>query len=291
MRFFVNLMTQFIEGLYQVTAAIGFPSYALAIIFLGIIVRLLLFPLTLRQMKSTIGMSEVQPELRALQERYANNKEKLSEEMAKLYQAYEINPAAGCLPILIQMPILYTLFRALREFQFSHHASFFWIDSLNDPDPYYILPILLAVLMFFQQKLAMAGTTGASDNPMMKGMLYTMPLMMGFVALQFPSGLCLYWVTTSTLMIGQQAVMNRLRKKELAARAEQWEEVRKQREKKAESQRKRQKPSKKKSKAEKRAAAKSSKKAKAAEYLPPSQGQRKSGFDPNNPKATYRPPK
>lgn len=291
LQWFVNLMTSFIEALYQLTASIGFPSYALAIITLGIIVRILLFPLTIKQMKSTIGMSEVQPELRAIQEKYKNNKEKLSEEMAKLYQAYDINPAAGCLPILIQMPILLTLFRALRAFEFKHHASFFWIESLNNPDPMYILPIVLAVVMFLQQKLAMAGTTGGNDNPMMKGMLYSMPLMMGFFALQFPSGLCLYWVTTSTFMIGQQVIMNRMRKKELAARSEEWEEIRKKREQKVEAQRKQQNPSKKKSKLEKKTAAKARKKAKDDEYRPPSQNQKQSHFDPNNPKASYRPPK
>lgn len=291
LQFFMNLMTQFIQALYQLTVSIGVPSYALAIIMLGIIVRILLFPLTVKQMKSTIGMSELQPELRALQERYANNKEKLSQEMAKLYTAYDINPAAGCLPILVQMPILFVLFRALREFQFTKHASFFWIDSLNSPDPMYILPILLAIVMFFQQKFAMAGTAGANDNPMMKGMLYSMPLMMGFISLQFPAGLCLYWVTTSTFMIFQQLIMNKMRKKELAERSVEWEKVRKEREKKAEVQRKRQNPSKVKTKAEKRAVAKQRKKAQNAEYRPPSTNSKKSSFDRNNPKATYRPPK
>ena len=141
-------MSGFIHLLYEFTATIGFPSYALAIIFLGIIVRVLLLPLTIIQMKSMLGMQEIQPELQELQKRYATNREKLSEEMMKLYQEYNVKPAAGCLPILIQMPILYVLFYALRAYNFNEHASFFWIDSLNNNDPLFILPIVLALVMF-----------------------------------------------------------------------------------------------------------------------------------------------
>ena len=116
MSYFVSLMSQFIHFLYEFTGMIGFPSYALAIIILGIIVRILLFPLSLKQMRSMIGMSDIQPELKELQEKYKNNRQKLSEEINKLYAEHQVNPLAGCLPILIQMPILYAVFQAMRNF-------------------------------------------------------------------------------------------------------------------------------------------------------------------------------
>lgn len=223
----VSIFTSFIDALYSLTNAINFPSYALAIIILGLIVRLILLPLTIMQMKSMLGMTEIQPELQRLQKQYANNREKLSEEMMKLYQEYNVKPAAGCLPILIQLPILYILFWAIRDYNFadSAHANFFWISSLNNTDPTYILPIVLGIIMFIQQKIAMSINPQAMDpsNPMnmtMKMMLYVMPLIMAFSATQMPSGLVIYWLTTSGFMVFQQLYMNRVRKKELAKRAE-----------------------------------------------------------------------
>ena len=250
----VNIFTQFIHGLYQLTAAVGFPSYALAIIILGLIVRVILLPLTIMQMKSMLGMTEIQPELQQLQQKYANNREKLSEEMMKLYQEYNVKPAAGCLPILIQLPILYILFYAIRGYQFTDHANFFWINSLNDNDPTFVLPIALGIIMFIQQKIAMSINPQSTDpsNPMnmtMKMMLYVMPLIMFFSATQMPSGLVIYWLTTSGFMVFQQLLVNRIRKKELAKRAEERAARLAERGKEKEQEKKRgQNPSKKKTK-------------------------------------------
>ena len=252
----VNIFSSFITGLYHFTELINFPSYALAIIFLGLIVRIILLPLTIMQMKSMLGMTEIQPELQELQRKYANNREKLSEEMMKLYQEYNVKPAAGCLPILIQLPILYILFFALRSYDFANveHANFFWISSLNNTDPTYILPIILGLVMFLQQKIAMSINPQATDpsNPMnmtMKMMLYVMPLIMFFSATQMPSGLVIYWLTTSGFMVFQQLLMNRIRKKELEKRAEERAARQAQREKEKELEKKRgQNPSKKKTK-------------------------------------------
>jgi YidC/Oxa1 family membrane protein insertase len=212
-------MKDVIHGIYGLTVSMGFPSYALAIIILGIIVRVLLLPLSIKQMKSMLGMSEIQPELQQLQKQYANNREKLAQEMNRLYEEYDVHPMAGCLPMLIQMPILYALFRAMREYNFEENASFFWIQSLNNTDSLFILPVALGLVMFAQQKLAMPKESLAA-NPSMKMMVYVMPVMMAVMGVQFPSGLCLYWITTSALMVFQQLYMNSLRKKELAKRAE-----------------------------------------------------------------------
>lgn len=252
MNMFVDVMGQFIHALYLLTETIGFPSYALAIILIGIIVRVCLLPLTIIQTKSMIGMQEIQPEMLELQKKYATNREKFSEEMARLYQEYNVKPMAGCLPLLVQMPIIYVLFYTIREYDFNENAAFFWIDSLNNVDPMHILPFVLGAAMFFQQKLAMAGTTMDSNNPAnqtMKMMLYVMPIMMIFMGWQFPSGLCLYWITTSVFMVFQQMLMNHIRKKELAKRAEERAARQAEREKeRIEEQKKGQNKSKKKTK-------------------------------------------
>lgn len=271
-------MTQFIQLLYQFTVNIGFPSYALAIVLLGVVVRILLFPLNLKQMKSTIGMSEIQPQMQELQKKYANNREKLNEEMMKLNKEYDVNPAAGCLPMLIQMPILYALFTAMRQYSFDEHASFFWINSLNDKDHLYILPVLLAIVTYLTQRYMMPKGSPMADNPSMKVMLYTMPIMMLVFSINFPSGLCLYWVTTSTLMVFQQLVMNKQRTKEMARRALEREKRAEEREElKVVEKSKGQNPSKR----------------KTQKQIKQEQKARKRGdaFDKNNPKATYTPPK
>ena len=169
-----------------------------------------------------MNMQEVQPKLEYLQKKYKNNPEKMNEEVMKLYKEYNINPMAGCLPLLIQMPILIGLFGALRQYNFDpiEHATFFWIPNLAEKDPLFILPILVALTMFLQQKISMSATPSAAENPTMKTMLYIMPAMMLFVCWQMPSGLCLYWAFFSILSIIQQFFMNKQKKKEMALRAE-----------------------------------------------------------------------
>lgn len=244
--FFISLINSAIYGLYNVTVAIGFPSYALAIIFITIILKVLLYPLMAKQMKSMMNMQEVQPKLLELQKKYEKNPEKLNQEMAKLYKEYDINPMAGCLPVLIQMPILIGLYTALREYQFEpiEHATFFWVSNLNAPDPLYILPILVGISMFLQQKASMAGNSeAAAANQMMTTMLYIMPPMMTFVCISMPAGLCLYWSIFSLLGIGQQLIMNKQKAKQMviiearraeeAARKAEEEEERKRKKKAA----------------------------------------------------------
>lgn len=217
-----DIISKVIDALYQVTVTIGFPSYALAIILISILLKIILFPSMQKQMKSTMNMQEVQPKLEYLQKKYKNNPEKMNEEVMKLYKEYNINPMAGCLPLLIQMPILIGLFGALRQYNFDpiEHATFFWIPNLAEKDPLFILPILVALTMFLQQKISMSATPSAAENPTMKTMLYIMPAMMLFVCWQMPSGLCLYWAFFSILSIIQQFFMNKQKKKEMALRAE-----------------------------------------------------------------------
>ena len=104
-----------------------------------------------------MNMQEIQPKLEYLQKKYKSNPEKMNEEVMKLYKEYNVNPMSGCLPLLIQMPILIGLFAALRQYDFVNaaHATFFWIPNLGDKDPFYILPVLVALTMFVQQKISM----------------------------------------------------------------------------------------------------------------------------------------
>ncbi len=216
-----DIFAKVIDMLYGLTVTVGFPSYAIAIILVSILIKLILYPLMQKQMKSTMNMQEVQPKLEYVQKKYKNNPEKLNEEMMKLYKEYDVNPAAGCLPLLIQFPILIGLFMALRQHSFTpvEHAVFFWVPNLSDVDPLHILPILVAATMFLQQKLSMA-TTGGNEQTaqMMKTMLYVMPAMMLFVCWSMPAGLCLYWAFFSVLSIIQQHFMNKAKRKEIAAR-------------------------------------------------------------------------
>ena len=217
-----DLIIKVMDGLYQVTAAIGFPSYALAIIMISILLKLILYPLMQKQMKSTMNMQEVQPKLEYVQKKYKNNPEKMNEEVMKLYKEYDINPMAGCLPLLIQMPILIGLFMALRQYNFDpiEHATFFWVPNLGQADPLHILPVLVALTMYAQQKVTMSSTAGNEQTAqMMKTMLYMMPAMMLFVCWSMPAGLCLYWAFFSVLSIIQQYFMNKQKKKEMEARA------------------------------------------------------------------------
>ncbi len=216
-----DIISKLIDILYGLTVTIGFPSYALAIIMISILLKLVLYPLMQKQMKSTMNMQEIQPKLEYLQKKYKNNPDKLNEEMLKLYKEYDVNPAGGCLPLLIQFPILIGLFMALRQYDFTpiEHAVFLWVPNLGDVDPLHILPVLVAATMFLQQKLSMASTAGNEQTAqMMKTMLYVMPAMMLFVCWSMPAGLCLYWAFFSVLSIIQQHFMNKQKKQQIAER-------------------------------------------------------------------------
>ena len=246
MSYIREFFTWIINGLFQLTEMVGFPSYAIALILISIIVKVLIYPLSVKQMKSTLGMQEIQPKMMELQKKYKNDPDRLNKAMAALYKEHDVKPMAGCLPLLIQLPILYGLFMAIRGFEFTNiaYAGFFWIPNLAEKDPFFILPVLVGVAMFIQQKITMVGM---DNNPTMKMMLYMMPIMIGVMSISFPSGLCLYWVTFSILGIIQQFFLNKQRKKAIAEREARAEAARLERERiKEEQKTKGQAPNKKK---------------------------------------------
>lgn len=179
-------------------------SFGLSIIIVTIIIRLLILPLMIKQIKSSKAMQAIQPELQKLKEKYSSKdqktQQKLQEEMMKLFQQYNINPLAGCFPILIQMPILIGFYHAImREPQLQQTAQFLWFDLAN-PDPLYLLPLIAGVTTFIQQKISMIGM---EDNPQMKMMLWMMPIMIVIFAINLPAALSLYWVVGNLFSIVQ----------------------------------------------------------------------------------------
>lgn len=184
-------------------------NYGVAIIMLTLLIQGLMFKLTMMSLKSGAQMKKVQPEMKRLQEKYKGNTEALNRETLALYKKYKINPLSGCLPMLIQLPIFLALFNALRTSWALHGAKFVgWITDLSSKDPYYILPILMGAVMFFQQKNSMP----AGTDPTQAAMFKYMPLIFTLLFMNFPSGLVLYWLTNSLITYGIQTIVN---KKEL----------------------------------------------------------------------------
>ena len=195
-----NLLAFILGILYDFTDKLGFGSYGLAIILLTVIIKIALYPLTAKQLNSMQAMQKIQPELKKLQKKYKDSPQILQQKMMELYQKEGVNPLAGCLPLLIQMPILMAMYYALFNFDYGEVApSFLWLPSLSEPDPIYILPLLSAFTTFLQQKISMTEMT-----PQTKIMMIMMPLFIGWISLNFPAGLVLYWVTMNVVQIVQQ---------------------------------------------------------------------------------------
>ena len=165
-----------------------FKNYGIVIIVFSILIKLLLYPLSRKQMESMKKMKDLEPKLKLLREEYATDVKKLNEETMKLYQKEKINPLGGCLPLLPQMPIFFSLFAMLRNSFALRGAPFvLWIQDLSMKDPYYVLPILMSLTMFIQQKLTI-------KDPKQKMMVYLMPVLFLFMFKSMPSGLVLYWL-------------------------------------------------------------------------------------------------
>lgn len=204
--FLAEVMRVCLEFCYKMTEDLGFPSYGIAIIVLTIIIKTLLLPLALKQIRSMKAMQAIQPEMQKIQKKYKNDPQKLREEMGKLYKENGASPLSGCLPLLIQMPFLVSIYYALQGFAYDPaHESFLWLESLAVPDETYILPILSAASTF-----VISWQTTPKDAPSnQKTMLLLMPLMIGWMSLNFPSGLVIYWIVCNLYQLVQQTIMYR----------------------------------------------------------------------------------
>lgn len=205
MDFLSNIVQQVITFLYGLTNMLGVPSYGLAIVIMTVIVKLILYPLTKKQIESTKAMMSIQPKMKEIQKKYKDDKQRLNMELANLYKNEGVNPLAGCLPLLVQMPIMIGIFYGIRDFSYAGPSNFLWMETISNPDPMYILPILSALTTFIQSKQTMPDTS----SPQNKIMLYFMPLFIGYISLNFPAGLVIYWVVMNIMQIGQQALMNK----------------------------------------------------------------------------------
>lgn len=209
-------------------------NYGLVIILLTIIVRLVLTPLTLSQTRSMARMQKLQPQLQELQKKYKDDKQKLQQETMDFYKKNNVNPLAGCLPLLMQLPIFFALFQALRTPSQivtnvlgtpfipvyllgniknflanipNPNFNFLWMN-LNERDPFFILVILMVATMFISTKMT-------TTDPKQAMLTYAMPVIFGVISWSLPSGILIYWITTNIWSIGQQWVVNKWVKKEV----------------------------------------------------------------------------
>jgi YidC/Oxa1 family membrane protein insertase len=189
--FFSPIGRKLLEALEYLHGKTG--NWGWAILALTLILQVLLFPLTWKSLRAAGAMKKLQPEVAKLQQKYADDSQKLSAATMELYKIKGANPLGGCLPMVLQMPIFIALFNALRNSWELHGAVWiFWIKDLSAKDPYYVLPIVMGGLMFLQSKM----NPPAGDPAQQKIMMF-MPLMFTFMFMNFPSGLVLYWLTNS----------------------------------------------------------------------------------------------
>lgn len=210
-----NVLVQLLESINHVV-----KNWGWSIIVLSLLIYIVLFPLTLKQMRSMKEMQALQPRTEELRKIYKDNPQKLNKEIMELYREHKINPLGGCLPLVLQMPIFLALYQALIRSVALKGAHFLWIKDLSEPDKLFnlavagnkidinILPILMAIGMLIQQKTSMTSAGGVS-NEQQKLMTIIMPVMFGFIFYRMPSGLVLYWFINSTLMLLYQLRVNR----------------------------------------------------------------------------------
>jgi YidC/Oxa1 family membrane protein insertase len=199
---FAYPLLKLMKWLYEI-----FGNYGVAIIVLTIIIKLLTYPLTYKSMKSMKKMAALSPQLAALKEKYKDDKEALNREMLTMMRGKGYNPLAGCLPIIIQMPVFFALYRVLYSSIELYHAPFIlWIVDLSSKDQFYVTPVLLSLTMFVQQKLTPTTTT---MDPAQAKMMQFMPLIFGAFMLTLPSGLTIYMLINAIMSILQQVYLNK----------------------------------------------------------------------------------
>ena len=202
----VDFVVHILNAIYGVVG-----NYGVAIIIVTVLMRIIIFPLTLKQEKSMKKMRELQPELEKIKEKYKDNPQEYQQKTAELYRESGVNPLGGCLPLLIQMPVFVALYWAFSGNAIPADAKFLWF-TLKQPDRLFmignfafnLLPILNVGVTYIQQKIMTNTTSGQESNQQMKTMLYMMPLMMLFIFYRMPSGVTLYYLVSGALSLVQQ---------------------------------------------------------------------------------------
>ena len=200
-------------------------NYGLSIIILTLLVRLIILPLYAKQIKYQLKMTDLQPKLKEIQEKYATDRQTLSEKTMELYRQEGVSPSSGCLPLLIQMPIIMGLFALLRspltymtapQMIAAVHESFLWIKDLCQPDSW-ILPLIAGISTYLTYTVGAMGQTSSGGDPtgaMSKMMQYFFPIFIFLLGRSFPAGLALYWAIGNTFMIFQGFYMKRVKERE-----------------------------------------------------------------------------
>jgi YidC/Oxa1 family membrane protein insertase len=190
-------------------------NWGLAIIFVTLIIKLIFYPLSAASYKSMANMRRLSPKLKALKERYGDDRQKMSQAMMEIYKKEKINPLGGCLPILVQIPVFISLYWVLLESVEMRQAPFaLWLTDLSAKDPYYVLPLLMGISMFIQQKL-----NPPPMDPVQQKVMQALPVIFTLFFAFFPAGLVLYWVVNNCLSIAQQWYITRKIEAQAAAKA------------------------------------------------------------------------
>lgn len=207
-RIFLWLLTQ----LYSLI-----PVWGWTLIAFSVILKALLYPVTHKSFESTSKMQKIQPQVKEIQAKYKNDPQTMNAEMQKVYKEHGVSPFGGCLWMLIQMPILFALYPLLRYNINLRQSEFMWLPDLSEPDPLFILPIVMAIFMFVQQRLAMPSKEKLEKMDekqqaamqSQKMMMYIMPVMMFFIFRSLSSGLVLYWTVFNIISVVQQRIINK----------------------------------------------------------------------------------
>ncbi len=204
-----------LKKIAEAVGHLGIPGeFGIAIIIITILMRIIVFPLTLKQEKSMKKMRELQPELDKIKEKYKDDPQEYQKRTAEIYKANNVNPLGGCLPLLIQLPVFVALFYAFSGNTIPNDATFLWFN-LKQPDRLFmfgnfafnLLPILNTGVTYLQQKIMSGATQGQDGNNQLQSMMYTMPLMMLVLFYKMPSGVTLYYLVSGVLSLAQQYII------------------------------------------------------------------------------------
>ncbi|HOX54919.1 MAG: membrane protein insertase YidC [Candidatus Omnitrophica bacterium] len=202
-------------------------SWGICVLLISFLVFLVLYPLTAKSLSSMKKMQELQPQIERLREQFKDQPQKLNKEIMDLYKGHKINPFGGCLPMFLQIPVFFGLYQALMRSVELKGAKFLWIKDLSEPDRLItlnnslpligkdinILPIIMIIGMFFQQKMSMKSSTSSTMQEQQKIMMFAFPLLFGYLFYHFPSGLTLYWVSYTILSLLAQRLATRAERK------------------------------------------------------------------------------
>jgi len=184
-----------------------FGNWGWAIVVITIMIKLVLYPLTYKGMVSMQKLKDLAPKIKQIQEQYKKEPQKMSSHMMELYKKHDANPMGGCLPMILQVPVFFGIYRVLvNAIELKGAEWILWIEDMSLMDPYYVLPILMGITMYIQQKI----TPNTMQDPMQKKMFEFLPVIFTFFFAMFPAGLTLYWFMNNLLTVAQQYYINKL---------------------------------------------------------------------------------